>query len=167
MGHNVSLTCFNLGLEPTIAAAIVGGTLKITPVFFSLLIYHFIKYVNAVKKKLDFIKNQNSIAVHIIIGIIVEIIMVGLGVMALLGLIHAPNIQPNAKHFFMETKSVFIFAVYFVPTFFLWCIYPLRYDPVRFKSAAWKQEAATKASSGVPKESKASAQAHELQPLAK
>ena len=127
-----------------------------------MMTLQFIKYVCRVRKILKF---KNNLVVHIIVAVVVEGFFIGFGLLGLVGLINASYVQQTAEHLFMRSTSIFVFAAYFLISFFLWCIYPCHENPVRFVSAVWKQKSST--ASGVPQESKSQAPAHELQPLAK
>lgn len=141
-------TCFHLSLNPVVAAAVVGGFLKVTPhLLFTSMTYTYLKMLRFTRyfqcnAKINLIS-------HIAVAVVAECLLIGGGITVLVLLLKVDSL--NAITFaqadpMRQLTIIFCFLFYFLASSLVWCIYPLTETAVRFQNSVWKQKIVAKRS---------------------
>jgi hypothetical protein len=142
--HNLSnITCFELRLNPTIAAAVTGGFLKITPhILFSSITYLYMRFLSAFKCLNNInVSSKIKFIFNLVIVIFLEIGFIGAGIAVLMIFNFVPSVNTVTFHVSNPIKTmtyVFGFVMYFAMASALWCLRPDG-ESNYFHNGIWKK----------------------------
>ena len=135
-----NITCFQLSLNPVIAASIAGGFLKMVPhVFFSTLTYHYMKFLK-VTKYFKCSKKCNTVC-HVLCGVCAVAVLLLGGVIVLVIILEVPAIHDITftANPIRQLTIAFCFIGYFLIAGTVWSIVPLEKIPNRFSNVIYRQ----------------------------